>query len=137
MLSPKMFREFMLPNYKKVTSFLKQNGVELSWVDCDGNIEDLLPLWIEGGVQGFYPLEVASDMDAAKLRAKYGKQILMWGNVDKRALIAGKEAIDAELNRLKPVVAEGGFIPLVDHSVPDDVPLQNYLYYLQKRKEML
>jgi uroporphyrinogen decarboxylase len=70
-------------------------------------------------------------MDAGKLRAQYGRQIVMWGNVDKRALITGKEAIDAELARLAPVVAEGGFIPLVDHGVPDDVPLQNYLYYLE------
>jgi hypothetical protein len=137
MLSPAMFTDFMLPNYKKVTSFLVNHGIQLSWVDCDGNIEDLIPLWIEGGIRGFYPLEVASDMDAAKLRAQYGQKILMWGNVDKRALIAGKDAIDQELKRLEPIVVAGGFIPLVDHSVPDDVPLQNYLYYLEKRMGMI
>ncbi len=137
LLSPRHFREFMLPNYKKVTSFLVEHGVELSWVDCDGNIEALIPLWIEGGVTGFYPLEVASGMDAARLRPQYGRQIVMWGNVDKRALTAGKEAIDAELARLTPVAAEGGFIPLVDHGVPDDVPLAHYLYYLEQRKKIL
>jgi hypothetical protein len=136
LLSPAMFRAFMLPNYKKVTSFLAEHGVELSWVDCDGNIEALLPLWIEGGVLGHYPLEVAAGMDAAKLRREYGQQIVMWGNVDKRALAAGKEAIDAELVRLAPVVRQGGFIPLVDHGVPDDVPYQNYLYYLEQRKRL-
>jgi Uroporphyrinogen decarboxylase (URO-D) len=136
LLSPKMFRQLMLPNYKKVTRLLEEHGVELSWVDCDGNIEALIPLWVEGGVHGFYPLEVASDMDAGKLRAQYGKEIVLWGNVDKRALTAGPQAIDAELRRLAPVVAEGGFIPLVDHGVPDDVPLQNYLYYLEQRKKL-
>ena len=60
----------------------------------------------------------------------------MWGNVDKRALTAGPAAIDAELARLAPVVAEGGFIPLVDHGVPDDVPYAHYLYYLERRKEL-
>lgn len=136
LISPAMFREFMLPNYKKVTSFLAEHGVELSWVDCDGNIEALIPLWIEGGVRGFYPLEVASGMDAGKLRAQYGREIVMWGNVDKRALTAGKAAIDAELARLAPVVAQGGFIPLVDHGVPDDVPYAHYLYYLEQRKRL-
>jgi hypothetical protein len=136
LLSPAMFREFMLPGYKKVTSFLAEHGVELSWVDCDGNIDALIPCWLEGGVRGFYPLEVASDMDAAKLRQKYGRQIVMWGNVDKRALTQGKAAIDAEIARLAPVVAQGGFIPLVDHGVPDDVPYQNYLYYLEQRKKL-
>jgi hypothetical protein len=136
LLSPKMFRQLMLPNYQKVTRLLEEHGVELSWVDCDGNIEALIPLWVEGGVRGFYPLEVASDMDAAKLRAQYGKGIVLWGNVDKRALAAGPQAIDAEIRRLAPVVAQGGFIPLVDHGVPDDVPLQNYLYYLEQRKKL-
>ena len=136
LLSPAMFREFMLPHYKRVTSFLVDHGVELSWVDCDGNIEALIPLWIEGGVRGFYPLEVASGMDAGALRAEYGQQIVIWGNVDKRALAQGREAIDAEIDRLAPVAALGGFIPLVDHGVPDDVPYPNYLYYLERRKEM-
>jgi uroporphyrinogen decarboxylase len=90
LLSPAMFREFMLPHYKRVTSFLVDHGVELSWVDCDGNIEALIPLWIEGGVRGFYPLEVASGMDAGALRAEYGQQIVIWGNVDKRALAQGR-----------------------------------------------
>ncbi len=136
LVSPAMFREFLLPGYKRVTGFLEDHGVELSWVDCDGNIEALLPLWIEGGVRGHYPLEVASGMDAAKLRQEYGQQIVMWGNVDKRALAQGKAAIDAEMERLAPVVAQGGFIPLVDHGVPDDVPYANYLYYLEQRKRI-
>jgi hypothetical protein len=136
LISPAMFRKFMLPNYQKVTRFLADHGVRLSWVDSDGNIEALLPLWLEGGVRGFYPMEVAAGMDAIKLRRQYGQEILMWGNVDKRALIAGKEAIDIELARLQPAIAAGGFIPLVDHSVPDDVPLENYLYSLERRKAL-
>ena len=136
MISPQMFREFALPGYKKVTSFLVENGVELSWVDCDGNIEALIPLWIEGGVRGFYPLEVASDMDAGKLREQYGQEIVMWGNVDKRALVKGKDAIDVEMDRLAPVVEKGGFIPLVDHGVPEDISYENYCYYLKRRKEI-
>jgi hypothetical protein len=136
LLSPAMFRQFMAPCYRKVTSFLAGHGVRLSWVDCDGNIESLLPLWLENGVRGFYPLEVAAGMDAARLRAQYGERIVMWGNVDKRALARGRQAIDQELARLAPAVAAGGFIPVVDHQVPDDVPLENYLYYLRRRREL-
>lgn len=136
LISPDMFAKFMLPNYQKVTSFLQKHGVELSWVDCDGNIEELIPLWLEGGVRGFYPLEVAADMDAVKLRKEYGQKIVMWGNVDKRKLARGKQAIDKEIKRLAPVVKEGGFIPLVDHGVPDDVPYKNYLYYLEQRRHL-
>jgi uroporphyrinogen-III decarboxylase len=75
-------------------------------------------------------------MDAGKLRQVYGQEIVMWGNVDKRALTQGPAAIDAEMARLAPVAASGGFIPLVDHGVPDDVPYENYLYYLEQRKRL-
>jgi hypothetical protein len=81
MLSPDMFRRFCLKPYQKVTDFLKEHGVKVCFVDCDGNIEALLPLWLEGGVRGFYPLEVAADMDAEKLLKQYQKdKILLWGN---------------------------------------------------------
>jgi uroporphyrinogen decarboxylase len=136
LISPAMFREFILPGYKRVTALLVEHGVELSWVDCDGNIEALIPLWIEGGVRGFYPLEVAANMDAGRLRQEYGQEIVMWGNVDKRALARGPAAIDAEMARLAPVAASGGFIPLVDHGVPDDVPYVHYLYYLGQRERI-
>jgi len=136
LISPAMFREFLLPCYRKVTAFLVDHGVELSWVDCDGNIDQLIPLWLEGGVRGFYPLEVAAGMDAAALRKEYGTAVVMWGNVDKRALAAGPDAIDREIERLKPVVESGGFIPLVDHAVPDDVSYEHYLYYLSRRKQI-
>jgi hypothetical protein len=135
LLSPVMFRAFMLPCYRRVTSFLEAHGISLSWVDCDGNIDALIPLWLEGGVRGFYPLEVAAGMDAGRLRAEYGERIVLWGNVDKRALARGKKSIDAEMQRLAPVAAVGGFIPLVDHQVPDD-SLESYLYYVQRRKEL-
>ena len=131
-----MFRRFCLKPYQKVTKFLKENGVDVCFVDCDGNIELLLPLWLEGGVRGFYPLEVAADMDAEKLLRQYRKdKILLWGNVDKRELVKGPEAIEAELERLAPAVEMGGFIPLVDHGVPENVSFENFCYYNRRRRE--
>jgi len=135
--SPDMFRRFFLPGYKKVTKFLRDNGVSSFWVDCDGNIELLIDLWIEGGVNGFYPLEVASGMDALKLKKKYGDRVLLWGGVDKRELRDGPEAIEAELARRIPAAKMGGYIPLVDHGVPEDISFDNYVYYDKRRKELL
>jgi uroporphyrinogen decarboxylase len=76
-------------------------------------------------------------MDAGELRNEYGNSIVMWGNVDKRALTKGPDAINREIERLRPVARQGGFVPLVDHGVPDDISLENYRYYLEKRKTIL
>jgi uroporphyrinogen decarboxylase len=48
-----------------------------------------------------------------------------------------KEAIDAELLRLKPLVEEGGYIPTVDHRVPPEVSLENYVYYLKAKRKLI
>jgi len=135
-ISPAMFREFMLEPYKRLTGFIRDHGIDLIFVDSDGYSEPLLPLWMEGGVNGFYPIERAASMDAVHLRERFGRELRLMGGIDKRAMIAGPAEIDAELARVAPLCAEGGFIPWCDHHVPPDVPLTHYRYYVEQMKEM-
>jgi len=136
-ISPKLFREFILPQYKKVTGMLRRNGVDIILVDSDGNVEVLIPLFLEGGVNGIYPLEVQAGMDAFLLREKYGKRLLMIGNIDKKALIAGREAIRHEVeSKVSKLIKEGGYIPSIDHEVPKDVSFSNYTYYINLLKRI-
>jgi uroporphyrinogen-III decarboxylase len=136
-ISPAMFSEFMVARYKRITDLLKRHGADVVIVDCDGNIEQLVPLWLEGGVNAMFPVEVGAGTDPAVLRSKYGREVLLLGGVDKRALIAGKPSIDAEVAKVAKLAEQGGFIPHVDHRVPADVSYENYLYYLRKKREAL
>ncbi len=136
-ISPKTFRDVILPYYIKVISHFKHYGVQVFIVDSDGNVDLLIPLFIEAGVNLILPLEVNAGMDVIELREKYGKRIAFIGNINKVALKEGKESIDKELERKLPLVKEGGFIPCVDHGVPLDVPLKNYLYYINQLKDRL
>lgn len=131
LISPKMFKEFMSPHYKKITEYLRGQGIDIITVDSDGNINELIPLWLEAGVNGFWPLEVAAGMDAVSLRKEYGKDCILLGNIDKRALAKGKKKIEEEVRRKVPfLLSRGGYFPSVDHGVPPDVSYQNFLYYL-------
>jgi len=134
-ISPRMFKQFMVPRYKRITDFLKQHGVDVVYVDCDGNINELVELWLEGGVNCMFPLEVRGGSDPVLIRKRFGKSVLMMGGVDKTKLAEGPAAIRAEIRRLEPLVAEGGYIPHVDHRVPPDVSYENYLYYLKTKRE--
>jgi uroporphyrinogen decarboxylase len=136
LISPAHFKKLMLPRYKRITSFLREHGIDIILVDSDGNINSLIPLWLEGGVNGVYPLERAAEMDPVALRRQYGKELLMIGGIDKRAMAQGKEAIDKELEQLPYLFASGGYIPWCDHLVPPDVPFWNYVYYLNRMKEI-
>lgn len=101
-------------------------------MDSDGDISELIPLWLEGGVNGMFPLEVAAGMDAVQLRKKYGKELILWGNIDKRALIKGKDAIKEELDKKVPfLISQGGYFPGIDHLVPPDISLENFNFYIE------
>jgi uroporphyrinogen decarboxylase len=135
LISPRMFRQFMLAPYKQLTGFIRDHGVDLIFVDSDGDSESLLPLWMEGGVNGFYPIERAAGMDPVQLRSRFGRELRLMGGIDKRAMIAGPAAIDAELAHVAPLLEDGGYIPWCDHHVPPDVPLSHYQYYVARMQE--
>lgn len=134
-ISPAMIGKFLVPNYKLISKLLRQNGCDIIYTDCDGNINVMIDLWLEGGLNGIFPVEVAAGSDPVAIRKKYGHQVVILGGVNKRALAVGKEAIREEIKRIKPYVLEGGWIPHVDHRCPPDVTFENYLYYLEVKRE--
>ncbi len=137
LISPAMVRKFMMPRYKKITDLLHSNGVDVIYMDSDGNLNELIPLWLESGINYVWPLEVAAHNDAVALRKKYGKDLIIGGTIDKRALAKGKEAIREEVMSKVPFLLEqGGYFPTVDHNVPPDVTFENYCYYINLMREV-
>ena len=130
MVSPRLFREFMLPYYKRLTAFLREHGIDVIMVDSDGRSSPLLPLWLEGGVTGIRPLECAAGEDAVALRRQYGQRLVLEGNIDKRVLATSPEEIEAHvLSKVPWLLLQGGYLPQVDHLVPPDVSFANYCFY--------
>jgi len=135
-LSPTMFAEFLAPYYRRVADVGRRHGVNLIFFDTDGNFDVLVPQMLELGINLFNPMEVAAGMDPVAMRAKYGKEFRMIGGVDKRIVAAGKDAIRVEMERLFPLLCEGGFIPKIDHSVSSDISWDNFRYYMDTLLEM-
>ncbi len=137
LISPAHVRRYLLPGYRKISDFLRGQGVDILFVDCDGNIEQLIPIWLEAGINGVWPLEVAAGMDALQLHRRYGRELLLVGGIDKRELARDRDAVRAEVMRQVPQLQEqGGYIATVDHSVPPDVPWSNYLYFRELLREV-
>jgi hypothetical protein len=138
LLSPDAFREFLFPRYKRINEFLRAHGVEIITLDSDGNTEVLIPLMLEAGINGHWPLEIAAGMDPRKLRREYGRDLALSGGIDKRALARGRKAIDEEvLSKIPPLLEGGGYIPTVDHTVPPDVSYADFLYYIELKQRCL
>ena len=137
MISPQMFREIVGPHLKRVCDLLRAHGCDVIWTDCDGDVNPLIPVWLECGLNCMFPLEVQGGSDPVAIRKKYGKQILLRGGVNKHTLSKTKKDILDELKRLEPIVNEGGFIPGVDHRTPQDVSYENYKYYISEKLALL
>ena len=87
-------------------------------VDCDGLIEELIPLWLEVGVTGVFPMEAVNNL--VKIREMYPK-LQMLGGVDKKILINGTgKDIDEELEKISILIKKGGYIPHIDHLISLD-----------------
>ncbi|MCL2741146.1 MAG: hypothetical protein FWE70_03430 [Oscillospiraceae bacterium] len=134
LISPALFRKHMSPAYKKVTDFLRSKGVDVIFVDSDGHVDELIPLWLDAGVNGVYPMEVQSGSDVVRYRSEYGKELLMIGGIDKKALLGDRKDVLGEILRVAPVVERGGYIPGIDHSVPPDVTFEMLTYYMKEMR---
>jgi uroporphyrinogen decarboxylase len=136
MVSPRIFRQFLMPQYQRITGFFRAHGLDIIALDTDGNVWDLIPLFEQAGVTCLYPFEVRAGMVVAEVRAKYPR-LQMMGGIDKTALELGPAAIEAELARIAPVIRSGGYVPGIDHYVHPDVPWDNFCYYRQRLAEIL
>ena len=137
LLSPTHFKRCLVPQYQRITALLRAHGCDVVWLDCDGCIDQLLPLWLDAGVNCMFPVEVGTwGADPVKYRKQYGKELLMMGGFDKHILAKGPRAIEAEVRRLAPLVEEGGYIGFADHRVPPDVSLENYMFYMRTVREI-
>jgi hypothetical protein len=135
LVSPAFVREHMLPAYRELVRFLRDGGVTLIMVDCDGFVGELLPIWLEAGIDGCHPCEIAAGSDPLVLRARHPRARLI-GGMDKREVARGNEGVDREIERLLPLARRGGFIPMIDHFVPPDVSFETYRYCVERRREL-
>jgi uroporphyrinogen decarboxylase len=136
LISPALFREFLLPRYQRLTSALRQNGCKHIMVDSDGDMRQLVPLWLEGGVNITFPWETQFGLDITEVRRQYPKLGII-GGVNKFALAHGREAIDKELEKVPFMLESGRYIPGLDHGVPNDVSWDDYRYFNERLRELI
>ena len=139
LISPDMMREFLFPYYQQLISNIKarqpEKGLPFLQIDTDGDCRPVIPVYQELGVNYFSPFEVASGCDVVELRKQY-PELLMRGGIDKRELAKGKDAIDRMVDRIMPFMTErGGFMPMCDHGVPEEVDFEDYMYFRARLRE--
>lgn len=137
LVSPDGFRQMIGPHYRKITNLLKEHGVDIVSVDCDGWIDTLLAIWLENGVNTMFPIEVGTwNASIAPWREKYGKDLRGVGGMNKTVFARDYQAVDQEVERLRPLMELGGYIPCPDHRIAPDAKFENVQYYCEKMKSL-
>lgn len=131
MISPEMVYEFLFPAWKRWGEVIRHGGCQIYGVDSDGYIGELIPIWIEAGMNFCDPVEVAAGNDIVELRQRFGRDMAYRGGIDKRCIAKGGQAIEDEIMRVEPIIQDGGYIPSCDHGVPPDVSWPNFLHYVR------
>jgi uroporphyrinogen decarboxylase len=102
----------------------------------DGHVTPLIPHFLAAGFAALHPLEVKAGLDVADLKARYGEQLVLFGNIDARALSGTRAEIEAEIAAKIPAAMErGGYIYHSDHSVPSSVSFENYAFAIELVKK--
>ncbi len=135
-VSVPFFRDVVMPRYKRISKRLHAHGIDLWYIDCDGDVRPIMPYFLEGGVNCLFPYEVMGCAHPGELLDAHPGALRIMGGFDKTQMIKGKDAILAYMKTLEPYVARGGYIPFCDHRCPPDVSVENYLYYLDLKEKM-
>ena len=136
MVSPAMMREFMLPYYTRLTGFLKAHGVSCIFVDTDGECTSIIPLFLEGGVTGLYPMEASCGVDIVKVR-KLFPALQMMGGIPKSEIRKGAARIEEILKPASEVLKTGRYVPFGDHLIPPEVHWQEFRAYRGRLNELI
>lgn len=137
LISPAVFKAKVGPHYRRITDLLKKHGIDIVSLDCDGKIDALVPIWLENGVNTMFPIEVGTwNANLAPWRKQYGKELRGVGGMNKTIFARDRAAVDAEIERLKPQVELGGFIPCPDHRLAPDAKWDLVRYYCDRMRQV-
>jgi len=136
LISPAMYKRLMVPYYKQIVEHCRKLYPEaVITLDSDGNVEELVPIWLDCGITCIFPCEAAAGMDVVRLKKEYGRDLQLIGGIDKRKLAMTRDDIVREVERVLPAFEMGGYLPNIDHSVPPDISFDNYMFYKELLEE--
>ncbi len=135
---PRQVAEFIGPYYRRVWGMLAERGARLFDQDSDGDMNAVIPAFLDAGVNCMHPMEPAANMDIVQIRRRYGTRLAFRGGLDKHVLRRSQAEIAAELEyKIPPMVATGGCVLGLDHRVPNGTPLANYRFYISRAWEIM
>lgn len=139
LISPEMYEEFVLPHYEPVLEVLRRYGVETIIIRTYANTRILLPSIMKWDFNCLWACETNPQaMDYHEIRREFGRDLRLIGGIDVDVLRQDEAAIHREVKERVPLLLkDGGYIPLPDGRIRDDISYENYAAYRLVLDEVL
>ena len=136
LVSPEMFREFVLPAMRERIAHIKTLREKLIF-HCCGNTWPLLDMFVEAGVDCYQSLQTGV-MDIAELKGQYGDRLSFWGGVAVEHLVSGTaEEVRADVRfAMEHARHGGGFILGPSHSIAYGTKYDNFMAMLDEHDRL-
>lgn len=135
-MSPKIFRQVFKPRQKIMCDYVKKNSQMKTFLHSCGSIYKLIPDLIEAGIDIINPVQIScKDMEPAKLKSEFGKDIVFWGGgCDTKEILnrATPQQVKDHVKRNIDILAPGGgFVFSAVHNIMPDVPPENIVAMIE------
>jgi uroporphyrinogen decarboxylase len=133
LISPEYLRQFFIHPYKRLVDIIRKLDFPVI-MHNDGNIWEVMEDIAGMGVDAYHPVEKAATMDLRVIKQKYKGILCPIGNIDnKKVLVSGTvgEVKKETLRCLREGSEGGGYIISSDHSLHDDMPVENITSYIE------
>jgi uroporphyrinogen decarboxylase len=137
LMSPRHFREFILPGLKRCVEAAHRAGAYVV-KHTDGNIMGILDMIVDTGIDALNPLEPAAKMDIGLIKERYGKRIALVGNIDCGYLLS--QAPVEEVRRVtRETIATakpgGGYMLSSSNSIHSSVRPESFMAMIETWRE--
>jgi hypothetical protein len=138
LISPRMYENFVLKSYLPILDLLRSKGIRWFIYRTYANTRALLPAVVKAGFNVLWACETNPQaMDYPSIRHEFGKDLRLIGGIDADALRQSPDDIrHSVMETVPPLIESGGYIPLADGRVRDDIAFQNYVAYRKLLEEL-
>lgn len=136
-MSPAMFREFVLPYLQEMVDLAKSKGVPFI-KHTDGNIWDIIDMIVDTGINAIDPIEPIAGMDIGRMKELYSDRIALIGNIDCTELLphgTEEDVVEAVKETIAKASENGGYILASSNSIHPGVKPENYVAMVKSARE--
>lgn len=129
-IAPQTYREVFRPLHRQINDLIHRRTKWKTFIHSCGSVYQFLPDFIEAGFDVLNPVQCsATDMDAARLKREFGRQLVFWGggvDTQKTLPFGTPEEVYREVReRVEVFNNGGGFVFNTIHNIQGNTPIEN------------